>query len=29
MLKDKRPESIAASVAVQLLLRDQVLRGEA
>ncbi len=29
MLKDKRPESIAASVAVQLLLRDQVLRDEA
>ena len=29
MLKDKRPESIAASVAVQLLLRDQVLRDAA
>ena len=28
MLKDKRPEAIAASVAVQLLLRDQVLRGQ-
>ena len=27
MLKDKRPEVIAASVAVQLLLRDQMLRG--
>ena len=27
MLKDKRPEAIAASVTVQLLLRDQVLRG--
>lgn len=27
MLKDKRPEVIAASVAVQLLLRDQMLQG--
>lgn len=26
MLKDKRPEVIAASVAVQLMLRDQILR---
>ncbi len=29
MLKDKRPEVIAASVAVQLLLRDQMLREQA
>ena len=29
MLKDKRPEVIAAAVAVQLLLRDQVLREQA
>lgn len=29
MLKDKRPEVIAASVAVQLLLRDSVLREQA